>query len=167
MSTKARKPRPVNSIPAKVVDPSGNPVSPLDPSGADQIRDLPGFTTLTPRQQVTLPVIALTPSVTQAARLSGVSESTLRRWLADPVFEQLVNRVRLDAARQAGREIHSLVPRCMAIFNDAMDSPDLSMRLRAARYALSLVNRFGETEKLYNDVQDLDTASQIIPKPAP
>lgn len=176
MSPKSRKSRPVSAGPRKksparlsragrVVDPSGNPVPSIAPSNGNQISDLPGFANLTPRQQVTLPVVALSPSIAQAARLSGVSESTLRRWLADPAFEQLVDRVRLDAARQAGQEIHSLVPRCLAIFSDAMNSPDLAMRLRAARYALSLVNRLGETETLFNDVQDLEAASQISPKP--
>lgn len=175
MSAKSRKSRTVSAGPLKrspvqassiapVVDPSGNPVPNLAPSGGEHVKDLPGFASLTPRQQVTLPVVALSPSIAQAARLSGVSESTLRRWLADPVFDQLVDRVRLDAARQAGQEIHSLVPRCLAVFSDAMNSPDLAKRLRAARYALSLVNRFGETETLFNDVQDLEAASQLSPR---
>ena len=176
MSTKTRKPKPVNSSPRKqppsrspnsgrVVDTSGNPVPALPQSSSDQLMTLPGFASLTPRQQAALPVVALSPSLAQAARWSGVSESTLRRWQADPAFEQLVLRVRQDASLHASQEIHSLIPRCVAIFSEAMDSPDLAMRLRAARYALALVGRFGESERIATDMQALESAFQIAPKP--
>ena len=175
MSSKTRKPKPLTASPRRkppvrasnsgqVVDPSGNPVPPPATPGSDQLMDLPGFASLTPRQQAALPVVALAPSLAQAARWSGVSESTLRRWRADPAFEELVARVRQDATCQVSQEIHSLIPRCVAIFSEAMDSPDPAMRLRAARYALALVGRFGEAERIATDMKDLESAFGLSPK---
>ena len=176
MPAKKRKQRPTSTSPrprarvaspksGQVVDPSGNPVPEPAPTTTGRDGTLPGYSRLTPRQQAALPVVALSPSLAQAARWSGVSESTLRRWQADPAFEELVVRVRQDTSRQAGQEIQSLLPRCVSIFSEAMDSPDLAMRLRAARYVLSLVGRFGESQQLSTDILNLETVFKVAPKP--
>ena len=56
------------------------------------------------RQQAVLPIVALSPSVAQAARDSGVAESTLRRWLQDSRFRQELTQLRQETAspRPAG-----------------------------------------------------------------
>ena len=41
---------------------------------------------LTFKQQSSLPIVAVSRTVAQASRDSGVSEKTLRKWLEDPSF---------------------------------------------------------------------------------
>ena len=53
------------------------------------------------------------------------------------------------------------MPLCASVFADAMRSPDPSLRLRAARYALSFIIRVSELEKLNADIQDLEATSHL------
>ena len=91
------------------------------------------ISTLTFRQQASLPAIAFAPTITQAARDSGVGESTLRRWLQVPDFRQQLDHFRQESADLARQQAQILLPRCLSVFAEAMDSPDLSLPLRAAR----------------------------------
>jgi len=69
---------------------------------------VPGRIQLTPKQQIAVQALLRTDSLAEAARLTGVAEMTMRRWLTRPGFitayyqagrEQLEReRVRLDAA---------------------------------------------------------------------
>ena len=116
---------------------------------------------LTFRQQASLPVIAFSPTIAQAARASGIGESTLCRWLSDPAFSQQIDRMRHDTAQLARQELLGLMPLCASVFADAMQSPDPSLRLRAARYPLSFIIRVSEVEKLNADIQDLEATSYL------
>ncbi len=142
-------------------DLSGKPVSAEKRSDMSVTGGENDNSDLTFRQQAALPVIAFSPSIAQAARDSGIGESTLRRWLADPAFSQHLDRMRLDTAQLARQEILGLMPLCASVFADAMRSPDPSLRLRAARYALSFIIRVSELEKLNADIQDLEATSHL------
>ena len=113
---------------------------------------------LSPRQQAVLPVIASTPSLAQAARISGFSERTLRRWLADDDFRGELTRLRQESAELARLELQGLMLRSVSVLSEAMDDPDKAIRLRAARYAMSFAVRASETEKLKKEIQDLEDA---------
>ena len=112
---------------------------------------------LTIRQQSALHIIAASPTVAQAARTSGIGESTLRRWLADNRYRQEVTRHRQESANLARQELQGLMLRSVSVLTEAMDDPDLTLRLRAARYALSFAvqipkprssqNKFGTSKK--------------------
>ena len=119
------------------------------------------FSGLTFRQQAALPTIALSPTLSQAARASGIAERTLRRWLVDPDFLQHIDRRRQETAHLARQELQGLLPLCASVFADAMKSPDPALRLRAARYALSFIIRISEVEKLDANLQDLEEASLL------
>ena len=60
---------------------------------------------LTFRQQAALTVIAATPTVAQAARQSGIGESTLYRWLEDDKFRAELIRLREESANLARQEL--------------------------------------------------------------
>ena len=125
---------------------------------ADAI-DLVEDSGLTHRQRATLPVVAFAPSIAQAARFSGVAESTLRRWLANPDFREQVDRMREETLHVASQELKGLMPTCAAVFADAMQSPDPALRLRAARYAISFILRVNEVDRLATDLHDLEVAA--------
>ena len=92
---------------------------------------------LTFRQQSALPVIAVSPTIIQAARASGIGESTLRRWLEDDHFRDELTRLRQASANLARQELQGLMLRSVSVLTEAMDDPDMAIRLRAARYSLS------------------------------
>ncbi len=166
MSTKQKKSRhpnrPTPPSPAtQKPEPAGQPVPCHNPAAPGKNSPLVDLSDLTFRQQAALPVIALSPSIAQAARLSGIGESTLRRWLADPAFRSQIDQVRQEAAHSAAQELQRLMPLCASVFADAMQSSDPALRLRAARYTLSFILRISEMEKLSNDLSDLQTAASL------
>ena len=89
------------------------------------------------RQHSALPIIAATPTLAQAARSSGIGESTLYRWLQDDNFRDELTRLRQEAADLAKRELQGIMLRSVSIFAEALEHPDIALRLRAARYAMS------------------------------
>ena len=116
---------------------------------------------LTFRQQSALTVIAAAPTVAQAARQSGVGESTLYRWLEDDKFRAELTRLREETANLARQELQGLMLRSVSILAEAMDDPEQAVRLRAARYAMSFGARISEVERLKKQVQDLEEALPI------
>ncbi len=116
---------------------------------------------LTFRQQAALTVIAATPTVAQAARQSGIGESTLYRWLEDADFRAELVRLREESANLARQELQGLMLRSVSVIAEAMDDPDKAIRLRAARYAMSFAARIGEVEKLRKEIQELEAALPI------
>ena len=111
---------------------------------------------LTLRQQTVLPVLALSPSVAQAARQSGVSERTLRRWLDEPAFREQLSRLHQESYELARRQLQALVPHFLSVLAaEAIENPDPAVRIRAARYAMSYALRFCETDRLAEDARNL------------
>ena len=140
-----------------------NPSSPESQTGAEcpqmsaNVRRIEN-SNLSHRQWAVLPVVASAPSLAQAARISGFSERTLRRWLDDDDFRGELTRLRQESAELARLELQGLMLRSVSVLSEAMDDPDKAIRLRAARYAMSFAVRVSETEKLKKDIQDLEDA---------
>ena len=110
---------------------------------------------LTSRQQGALPVIAAAPTIAQAARDCRLSESTLRRWLRDPVFAEELDLLRQEYAGQVGQQCTGLMLRGMNVLAEAMEDPDPNLRLRAARYALTYSVQLQEAMKLNADIREM------------
>ena len=140
-----------------------NPSSPESQTGAEcpqmsaNVRRIEN-SNLSHRQWAVLPVVASAHSLAQAARISGFSERTLRRWLDDDDFRGELTRLRQESAELARLELKGLMLRSVSVLSEAMDDPDKAIRLRAARYAMSFAVRVSETEKLKKDIQDLEDA---------
>ena len=138
-----------------LASPLANPPGPVDMRGNE--REIKN-SSLTIRQQSALHIISASPTVAQAARTSGIGESTLRRWLADNNFRRELVRHRQESANLARQELQGLMLRSVSVLTEAMDDPDQAIRLRAARYALSFAAQICEAEKLRNDIRTLEAA---------
>ena len=111
---------------------------------------------LSRRQQSALPVAAATPTLAQAARSSGIGESTLYRWLEDPLFREELTRLRQEAADLAKRELQGVMLRSVSVLAEALEDPDIAIRLRAARYGMSFAVQISEVEKLKADLHAVE-----------
>ena len=136
-----------------------NPIIPNQsqrlPSSMEAAGDWLDLSDLTFRQQAALPVIAASPSLSQATRSAGIDENTLRRWLREPVFADRLAAFRQQSAVIAREELNALARRGMAVFAEAMSDPNPAIRLRAARYALSYTVQFGELHHLGASLEEL------------
>ncbi len=151
------------SCAAQEQKPGDNPLSivgqkPARLTGEVEIVD---SSSLTFRQQAALPIVANSPTIAQAARASGVGESTLRRWLSEPAFSDQLAVMRRESAQLARQELNGLLPQCASVFAEAMQGPDPTLRVRAARYALSFILRMGEMERLSEELRSLEAAAQM------
>ena len=103
-------------------------------------------------------IIAATPTIAQAARVSGIGETTLYRWLHDDHFRDELTRLRQESANLARLELQGTMLRSVSVLSEALEDPDLAVRLRAARYALSFAVQICEVEKLRADLRTLEDA---------
>ena len=137
---------------------SANSAAPQVPEITGNYHDLE-ISGLTFKQQSALPIVALSRSVAQASRDSGVSEKTLRKWLDDPEFRTELDRLREESYDLARKQFQALVPHFISVLaREAIENPDPSIRIRAARYALNYSLKFGDFDKLADDVRDLRAA---------
>ena len=118
------------------------------------------ISTLTFRQQSALPAIAMASTITQAARDSGIGKTTLHRWLQEPEFRQQLANYRQESADLARQQAQALLPRCLTVFAEVMESPDPSLRLRAARYAVAFALQLAEVQDLKATLHQLEQSVQ-------
>ena len=125
-------------------------------NGNERIIDI---TELTFRQHSVMPILAVSRSIAQAARDSGVAESTLRRWLLEPGFRDELDRLRQESWDLARQQAQAVLPACVAAVAEmALESEDRALRLRAARFLINYADRAGESDRLHADIQDLREA---------
>ena len=159
-SNRRKSRRPPSKAPARIALPAPKSTPPQPPAlpavvemnGNDWEID---FSSLSLRQQAALPVLACSLSVAQASRDSGISESTLRRWLADPAFSSLLAQIRRRSFDVARQQIMALMPLCANVLAQAMQDPDPAVRLRATRYALSHAIQLTEIRNLNARIQEI------------
>ena len=115
---------------------------------------------LTPRQQSVLPVMASTFSISEAARQSQLSPKTLHRWLKDEKFRRELTRQQQEAAQLVQFELQGLMLQSIAVLSDALNDPDPSIRIRAARANMSFGIQLTEIHKLRQEIQKLEESSR-------
>ena len=116
---------------------------------------------LTFRQQAVLPTVAVSHSIAQASRDSGLAESTLRRWLADPSFRTELARVRQEYQVLSRQQALAGIPIGMSVIVElATGAEDKALRFRAARFLVEHGDRQGNLERLSDDLLDLQEAIQ-------
>ena len=120
-----------------------------------------GNPALTPRQRTVLPIMAAVPTIAKAARISGVTERTLYRWMEDETFRDELARVRREFAELARQALQGLMLQSVSVLADSMDDPDKSLRFRAARSALAFALQSSEIDKLKEEIRDLSEALPV------
>ena len=93
---------------------------------------------LTRRQILVLPVLAIAPNITAAAREVGISDSTLHRWRKNEHFQAELDRLTAEAAERTRQQLENLTVQSTQVLSDLMEDPDPMVRLQAARTATIL-----------------------------
>ena len=124
----------------------------------DSIIEISG---LTLRQQYALPIVAVSRSMAQAARDSGVAERTLRRWLHDPSFCEELDRLRQESYQLARKQLQAALPHCIAMLAEiASECNDPVVRLRAIRTLMTYGVKFGDVDDLQRRLSQLEESVQ-------
>ena len=157
-SQPARQPR--QSTPGSAPNPDPQPSNDPEWQEMDENGRENEKSSLTFRQQSALPTIAASPTIAQAAASAGIGQNTLRRWLEEDDFRDELARLRQESSSLARHELQGLMLRSVSVLAEAMDHSDVTVRLRAARYALSFATQICEAEKLRSDIQALE---EVLP----
>ena len=120
-----------------------------------------GNPALTPRQKTVLPIMAAVPTIAKAARISGVTERTLYRWMENDAFRDELARLRREFAELALQALQGLMLQSVSVLADTMDDPDKSLRFRAARTSLAFGLQSSEIDKLREEIRDLSEALPV------
>ena len=159
-SKKSRKSRPVPMLSGNQANPEYTPQLLARQEMAENDVEN-SFSRLSRRQQSALPVVAMSPSIAQATRDSGVSQRTLYRWLKDPDFREALTSFYQESASLARQHIQAQALLAASVFADLMRDPDPALRLRAARFSVSLAERIRQSDQIASDVRDIKEALEI------
>ncbi|KQN94887.1 hypothetical protein [Arthrobacter sp. Leaf69] len=92
-------------------------------------------------QRAALTALLVTPNLRTAAQSAGVGHSTLRRWLAQPEFQEEYRRLSRETHQQAVSAVLSAQQEAVAVLVRLMASRSAEVRLRAASKLLELGHR--------------------------
>jgi hypothetical protein len=102
------------------------------------------------------------PSIEDAARVAGVGEKTLRRWIQEPKFRARYLRARTESVHQALARIQQATGAAgttiLKLMTDANVPP--AVRLRAAECVFDLAVKGVEIEDIEVRVSDLERAAE-------
>jgi hypothetical protein len=106
------------------------------------------------------------PSIEDAARVAGVAEKTLRRWIREPQFNARYLQARSESVRQAIARIQQATGAAGATILKLMTDTSVSaaVRLRAAECVFGLAVKGIELEDIEARVQELERAVKISGK---
>jgi len=116
------------------------------------------LTTLTPRQISALEALANGESVAGAARASGASERTVRRWRASPAFARDLADRRREGLRQAGAQLVSAATEAVAVLRAVIADQESGAptRVAAARVLLAEAFRVAEIEDVVGRIEEIE-----------
>jgi hypothetical protein len=101
------------------------------------------FDRLEPKQRRAVAALIAEPSIAAAARVSGLGERTLRRWLAEPTFAEAVQQESERAFGQILEHLRAGALDSVAFLRETVRNPTASegARVRAAATLLAAVTR--------------------------
>lgn len=113
---------------------------------------------LTPRQQRVLSALLMTPTIAAAAVESGIGETTIHRFMKDPVFQTAYREVRRRAVEQAVGSLQQTAGKAVAVLAMLMadDATPRAVRVSAASKVLDLAIQGTHVQDLAERVEALE-----------
>jgi hypothetical protein len=114
---------------------------------------------LTPKQYRLIQALMTNPTQTKACEVANVSRATLRRWLADPQFNQALIQAEGQALNDATRVLMSGRDNALGTLGKLMtQAVSENVRRNAANDWLSLMYKSYELQTLEERVRKLEEA---------
>ena len=90
--------------------------------------------TLSTKKQAAIAALLTSPSITEAAEVSGIGRSTMHRWLEDPEFKQALSAAEAEAISSAVRRMVGDMSENLSTMREIRDDEESSaaLKLRAA-----------------------------------
>ena len=120
-----------------------------------------GETELSARQLMSLPLVAGSPTVTDAARHAGVGRSTLNRWLENPEYRRQVDELQERAAEEGLKALKGLTAKAVSVLGDLLEEADPGIRFRAAALIIAQAKQQQEQEELLKRIELIESAMPI------
>ncbi len=104
---------------------------------------MPNGSKRTARQEEAVLALLETPTIAAAAHKIGVNESTLRRWRAEPEFQQALDETRREAYSEALHRMRASADKAVDALLKVLEDDDSkpSEQISAARVVLSHAHR--------------------------
>ncbi|MBP2639693.1 MAG: phage protein [Firmicutes bacterium] len=118
----------------------------------------------TRKQEVAIVALLMAPNIAEAAKQTGISESTLWRWLQNESFQQRYRKVKSAALGQAVAQIHAAASSAALTLKDIACSEEnpASSRVSAAKSILELAFKSHETEDLEYRMAELEKIMEEV-----
>lgn len=113
---------------------------------------------LTARQQRAVVCLIACSTVREAAKEAGISERTLRRWLAMDRFHKAVRDAGRRCVEQAGNRVQGTAGSAIEALNAVLDDVDASAssRVMAARTALTIAYKVIDLQDTQDRIRSLE-----------
>ena len=113
---------------------------------------------LTARQQQALVMIITGRSVADAAQAANVRRQTVYAWLNQPTFRQELERAKVDFMERISLSLTNLGDKAIQALDQALEDPNISVRLRAADIYFSQSRAYKDQVELTQRVNELEKA---------
>ncbi len=105
---------------------------------------------LTHRQINALPYLTASSTVSEGARLAGISRTTFYRWMEDEAFRERFETLRADIQSYAYAELRGLTLKGTLVLAQMLEDPSSAIKLKAAQTAVAAGIKLSE----HADVQE-------------
>jgi hypothetical protein len=114
------------------------------------------------KMEAAITALLTRPSIEDAARVAGVAEKTLRRWMRDPQFNAQYLRARREVASQAIARLQQGMGAASITMLKLMTDPNVpaAVRLRAAECVFSCGIKGIEVEDIEARLANLEEATE-------
>lgn len=121
-------------------------------------------TTLRPGQARAIEALLASESVPEAARLAGVPQRTLYRWLDEPAFAAALRRAESRIIDEAARRLARVTTKAIATLEAMLDDPSVpaATRVRAALGVLDQAIRLRELRDITERVAQLEEIAHAM-----
>jgi hypothetical protein len=119
----------------------------------------PGNFELTAKQEKVIGLLISEPSIHEAAKVAGIGDRTIFRWLKEGAFNRAYREARSAAVRQAVGQIQAAMGRAVQTLVSIMEDVEApaSSRVAAARTMIETGIKAVELEDLESRVTALET----------
>jgi molybdenum-dependent DNA-binding transcriptional regulator ModE len=135
-----------------------------EPREADEIiTAADGALDLPPKQELALRAVVSHPTLKEAARAAGISETTLWRYMQSETFSRRVREARREAINHTFARLQAASGDAVSVLQELMTKEDApaSARITAARTVLDYAVRVVEIEDLRSRVEELEEFIRI------